>query len=41
MFLVSGGFHQMIEPIASVIGVPSHRIFANKIMFDDQGNYEK
>lgn len=39
VFLVSGGFHQMIEPIAEAVNVPSHRIFANKILFDGEGNY--
>ena len=39
MFLVSGGFHQMIEPVAAAVNVPSHRVFANKILFDDQGSY--
>jgi phosphoserine phosphatase len=41
VFLVSGGFHQMIEPIAAAVNVPSHRIFANKILFDAEGNYRE
>lgn len=41
VFLVSGGFHQMIEPIAAAINVPSHRIFANKILFDKDGNFHR
>jgi hypothetical protein len=31
----------MIEPIAEAVNVPSHRIFANKILFDNEGNYKE
>jgi phosphoserine phosphatase len=34
VYLVSGGFHQMIRPIADLVGVPLHRIYANNILFD-------
>jgi len=33
VFLVSGGFRQMINPIAAQLNIPSHRIFANNILF--------
>jgi phosphoserine phosphatase len=36
VYLVSGGFHQMIRPIADLVGVPYHRIYANNILFDGQ-----
>ena len=39
VFLVSGGFRQMIEPVAEACGIPHHRIFANNIIFDDNGGY--
>lgn len=40
VFLVSGGFTQLIAPVAAKIDVPmeSH-VFANTILFDDAGNY--
>ncbi|CAE7709644.1 PSP, partial [Symbiodinium microadriaticum] len=42
VFLISGGFHQMIHPVADAVSVPYHRIFANSIMFtgpDGRGEY--
>jgi len=39
VFLVSGGFRNMIAPIAEKLEVPEDRIFANTILFDDKGNY--
>ena len=29
----------MIEPVADELGIPHHRIFANTIFFDKEGNY--
>jgi len=34
VFLVSGGFRQMIEPVAKAVGVPASDIFANNLLFD-------
>ena len=39
VFLVSGGFRQMIAPVANEIGVPVNKIYANNIMFDEEGKY--
>jgi phosphoserine phosphatase len=39
VFLVSGGFRQMINPIAEKLGIPSHRVYANTLLFDDVGAY--
>jgi len=39
VFLVSGGFRIMIEPLAMELGVPKDRIYANTILFDADGNY--
>ena len=33
VFLVSGGFRAIIEPIASVLGIPQGHVFANTILF--------
>jgi phosphoserine phosphatase len=31
VYLVSGGFRQMIEPLADTLKIPHHRIYANDI----------
>ena len=40
VYLVSGGFRQMIAPVAERLGVPTENIFANNILFDEAGEYE-
>lgn len=39
VFLVSGGFRVMIAPVAEKLGIPEDRIFANTILFDQDGLY--
>lgn len=39
VYLISGGFRQMIAPIAETLMIPSHRIYANNIIFDSSGEY--
>mmetsp|Transcript_7902 Transcript_7902/g.9061 ORF Transcript_7902/g.9061 Transcript_7902/m.9061 type:complete len:227 (-) Transcript_7902:40-720(-) len=39
VYLVSGGFRQMINPIAPVLNVPLERIYANNILHDESGQY--
>jgi len=39
VFLVSGGFRQMIEPVAAAVGVTATDIFANNLLFDDSGAF--
>jgi len=39
IFLVSGGFQSLIKPIAKKIGISDENIFANRILFDEAGNY--
>ena len=34
VFLVSGGFTQMIHPVADALGIPRERVFANTLLFD-------
>eukprot|EP00475_Leptophrys_vorax_P001486 TRINITY_DN10818_c0_g1_i4.p1 TRINITY_DN10818_c0_g1~~TRINITY_DN10818_c0_g1_i4.p1 ORF type:complete len:256 (+),score=-22.22 TRINITY_DN10818_c0_g1_i4:55-822(+) len=36
VYLISGGFRQMIEPVASILGIPFTNIFANRILFHDE-----
>jgi phosphoserine phosphatase len=40
IWLVSGGFRIMIEPIAETLKIPISNIVANHILFDDKGDYE-
>lgn len=37
VYLVSGGFRQLVEPVAREIGVPMENIFANRLLFDEEG----
>jgi phosphoserine phosphatase len=39
VYLVSGGFRLMIEPVAALVNVPIERIIANTVMFDSEGLY--
>ena len=39
VFLVSGGFRQMIEPVAAAVGVAADDIFANNLLFDADGAF--
>eukprot|EP00126_Sphaerothecum_destruens_P006110 Sdes_comp19220_c0_seq1m10113 len=39
VFLVSGGFRLMIEPVAEMLGLCKSHIYANTIHFDEEGNY--
>ena len=39
VYLVSGGFRQMINPIADILKIPRDRVFANNILHDKNGKY--
>ena len=39
VYLVSGGFRLMIEPVAEILDIPKDRIYANTILFDEKGDY--
>ncbi|CAL8468467.1 g8007 [Coccomyxa elongata] len=39
VFLVSGGFRVIIDPIADILKIPRDHVFANKILFDEDGSY--
>ncbi|KAL8603481.1 hypothetical protein ACOMHN_038622 [Nucella lapillus] len=38
VFLVSGGFRQLIEPAARILNIPPENIFANRLLFEN-GRY--
>lgn len=39
IYLISGGFHSLIDPIARELSIPVNNLFANKLLFDFNGNY--
>ena len=39
VYLVSGGFRQMINPIADVLKISHEHIYANNILFKNDGSY--
>lgn len=39
VYLVSGGFRIMIEPVASTLQIPVENIYANTIVFEENGDY--
>uniref|UniRef100_K3Z978 phosphoserine phosphatase n=1 Tax=Setaria italica TaxID=4555 RepID=K3Z978_SETIT len=39
VYLVSGGFQQMIKSVALELGVPHENIFANQLLFGTSGEY--
>ena len=39
VYLVSGGFRLMIEPVAKILNISNDRIYANTIIFNDKGEY--
>ena len=38
VYLVSGGFKSIIEGAAEQLNIPNENIFANRLLFDDEGN---
>lgn len=39
VYLISGGFRQMINPVASILRIPLENIFANQLLFGDSGEF--
>lgn len=40
VYLISGGFQAIIEPIAELLNIPKENIFANRITFSETGVYQ-
>mmetsp|Transcript_27298 Transcript_27298/g.76211 ORF Transcript_27298/g.76211 Transcript_27298/m.76211 type:complete len:224 (-) Transcript_27298:167-838(-) len=40
VYLVSGGFEEMIRPVAEKLGIPTENIRANTILFNQDGSYK-
>ncbi|XP_020689975.1 phosphoserine phosphatase, chloroplastic isoform X1 [Dendrobium catenatum] len=39
VYLISGGFRQMIKPVALQLGIPGENIFANQLVFGSSGEF--
>ncbi|XP_043718754.1 phosphoserine phosphatase, chloroplastic-like [Telopea speciosissima] len=39
VYLVSGGFRQMIQPVSLLLGIPPENIFANQLLFGSSGEF--
>ncbi|KAG8652389.1 hypothetical protein MANES_06G084800v8 [Manihot esculenta] len=39
VYLISGGFQQMINPVASILGMPLENMFANQLLFGSSGEF--
>ncbi|KAI3440572.1 O-phosphoserine phosphohydrolase [Psidium guajava] len=39
VYLISGGFRQMINPVASILGIPPENIVANQLLFGSSGEF--
>ncbi|KAF3784558.1 Phosphoserine phosphatase [Nymphaea thermarum] len=39
VYLISGGFRQMINPVASILGIPHENIYANELLFGCSGEF--
>jgi len=39
IYLVSGGFHALIRPLALKLNIPADRIYANKLKYNRDGSY--
>ncbi|KAI5075558.1 hypothetical protein GOP47_0009998 [Adiantum capillus-veneris] len=39
VYLISGGFRQMIAPVAKILRIQEENIFANKLLFNENGSY--
>lgn len=39
VYLISGGFYQMIVPVADMLGISIEKIFCNKLLFNVDGSY--
>merc|ERR1719499_1408299 len=39
VYLVSGGFKNMLYPLALELHIPQKNVYANEVLFDDAGNY--
>lgn len=39
VYLITGGFYDLVDDVAQLLGVPKENVFANRILFDKDGKY--
>ena len=39
VYMITGGFRDVIEPLADYLGIPRDHVFANKLIFKEDGKF--
>ena len=39
VYLITGGFHSIVDPVAEQLNIPLNNVFANRLLFNDDGSY--
>jgi len=39
VYLITGGFHSIVDPVAKKLNIPSKNVFANQLLFNEDGTY--
>jgi phosphoserine phosphatase len=39
VYLITGGFHSIVDPVAKKLNIPSKNVFANELLFNEDGTY--
>jgi phosphoserine phosphatase len=39
VYLITGGFHSIVDPVAKQLNIPLKNVFANQLLFNDDGSY--
>uniref|UniRef100_A0A8C4N3F7 Phosphoserine phosphatase n=1 Tax=Eptatretus burgeri TaxID=7764 RepID=A0A8C4N3F7_EPTBU len=39
VFLISGGFNQLVDPVALELGIPLENVYSNRLLFGKDGEY--
>ena len=39
VYLITGGFHSIVDPVAEKLNIPLQNVFANRLLFHEDGTY--
>ena len=39
VYLITGGFHSIVDPVAKELNIPLKNVFANRLLFNEDGSY--
>ncbi|CAF1204033.1 unnamed protein product [Rotaria sordida] len=39
VYLITGGFHSIVDPVAKCLNIPLTNVFANRLLFNNDGSY--